>query len=153
MHFQDQGRLPIDGAGVVGERSLVSRTDFTQRRAAGFEDFRDAETTADLNEFAAGDDDFLFRVRREMPQNEHQCGSVVVHDSGGVSPAQEREIVFEIGRAAAAFAAGQIVFEVVVVRADLRQRFDCGRAERSATEVSVDDDAGAVDDRLDAGGA
>ena len=69
-----------DGGGVVVERGAVGGADLAQPRAAGFEDFGDAETAADLDQFAARDDDFLFRAPREMPQHQDERRGAVVDD-------------------------------------------------------------------------
>ena len=111
-----------DRAGVVAERRLVRRADFAQPRAARLENLRDAEAAADLHQLAARDDDLGRRRPAEVPQDQHQCRGVVVDDRGGLGAAENREGVLEIRRAAAARAAGEAVFEVVVVRPDRRQR-------------------------------
>ena len=40
-------------------------------------------------------------------------------------------------------------FEIVIIRSDLRDETQRGGGERGPTEVRVDDNAGAVDDRLE----
>ena len=67
MHLQNHGGLPADGLGVITQRRFVGGADFAQRRAAGFEDFRDAKPSADLHQFAARDDDLLALAGSEMP--------------------------------------------------------------------------------------
>ena len=83
-----------------------------------------------------------------MPQDEHERGGAIVHHGRCLGAAEQREIVLEVGRAMAAFAARQIVFEIGVIGSDRGERFDRRRAERCAAEVRVNDDAGAVDHRL-----
>jgi len=55
-----------------------------------------------------------------------------------------------ICRAAAALAARQVEFEVVVIGRDGLERFDDRGAERRAAKVGVHDDAWAIDDGQDA---
>ena len=85
-----------------------------------------------------------------MPKHEQQRRGTVVGDGGGFRAAEQREIMFEISRTAASLAAGQVKFEIVVTGGDGLERFDHGRTERRAPEVGVNNNARAVDDRLDA---
>src|SRR6478752_1561951 len=110
-------------SGVIFNRSFVSGADFAQFRATGFENFRDAKTAANLNQLAARDDHFLF-LRGEMPQDEDECGSAIVHHGRCLGAAEQREITLEVSRTMAAIAARQIVFEVGVINSDRRERFD-----------------------------
>ena len=81
-------------------------------------------------------------ARQKWWRIEHQRRGVVVDDGRGFGAAQNREAVFEIRRAAATCAAGQTVFEVAVVGADLATAHECVGAERGAAEIGVDQDAG-----------
>ena len=57
--------------------------------------------------------------------------------------------MFEISGAAAPLAAGQIEFEIVVVGGNGLKHLDHGGSERRAAQVGVNNNAGAVDHRLD----
>jgi hypothetical protein len=57
MDFQDERGLASDRLGVIADVRLVRRAHFAKTRAACFEDLRDAEAAADLQQLAAGDDD------------------------------------------------------------------------------------------------
>ena len=151
VDFQDEGRLAGDDASIVLERGLVRRADFAQRRAARLEHVRDPESAADLNQLTAGDDDFVYGCPAEMPQDQHQGGGVVVDDRGGFRLAQQREAVLQVSRATASCAAREAVFQVAVIRTDAGQRGHDIRTERGPAEIRVHENAGAVDDRLDAG--
>ena len=58
MNFQNQRSLFANRARVIGKGRFVRRTDFAQFRAARFQDFADPKTAADLDQFAAGNDNF-----------------------------------------------------------------------------------------------
>ena len=60
-------------------------------------------------------------------------------------------MVFEVGRPAAPAAGAEIVFQVAVVGAGIHERRDGRRGERRPAQVRVHQNAGAVDDRLEAG--
>src|SRR5205814_8255386 len=123
--------------------------DFAQLRAAGFKNFGNAKSAADLDQLAARNDDFLAFAGSEMPKDEHQGRGAVVDDRRRFRAADEGQVVFEISGAAAPHAAGQIEFEIVVVGGNGLKHLDYGESERRAAQVGVDDDAGAVDHRLD----
>ena len=113
-----------DGGGVVVQSSVRFVVPTSRRpRAAGFEDFRDAEAAADLDEFAARDDDFFLRPAREMPQHEHERRRAVV-DHRGLPPRRTRRARCCVrGRSARPPRSPvcEIIFEVVVVCADCRR--------------------------------
>src|SRR5205814_9656419 len=98
-------------------RSFIRGADFAQFRATGFENFRDAETAANLDQLAARDDHF-FSLRGEMPQDEDKRSGAIVHNGRCLGAAEQREIVLEVSRSMAAFAARQIVFKVGVISCD-----------------------------------
>ena len=85
-----------------------------------------------------------------MAQDEHQRGRAIVGHGGRFRAAEQGEVVLEISRARAAFAAGEVEFEIVVIRRDGAECLNHRFAERRATQVGVHDDTGAVDDRLNA---
>ena len=58
MNFQNERGLLADGAHVIGERRFVGGADLAQFRAARFQNLADAKASADLDQFAARNDDF-----------------------------------------------------------------------------------------------
>ena len=60
MHFQDHRGFARDAPRIIIDRGLVGRAHFAKPRAAGFQNFRNAEPAANLNQLAAGNDDFIF---------------------------------------------------------------------------------------------
>src|SRR5271167_4563336 len=83
MHPQEQTSLLVDGVFVVGKPRAVRGTDFPQDRPAFRHDFRNAETIANLDQLASGNDNFAALRPRGEP--EQYCGSAIVHDDGGFS--------------------------------------------------------------------
>ena len=81
-----------------------------------------------------------------MPQHEHQSRGAIVDHGSRLRAAREREIVFEISGPAAAFPGMCIVFEIVIIRADLCEGRHGRFGQRGAPEVRVQEHAGAVDD-------
>src|SRR3712207_8129436 len=62
-----------------------------------------------------------------------------LHDALPICAAQDGQVVFEIRRARAAFAGGQIELEIVVARRDLRNARCDVLAHRRAPKIRVDD--------------
>ena len=80
MHAQQQPRALGNRFFVVGDAGAIGRAHFAQSCARLRHDIRDAERTADLDQFAARDDHFAaFGQGVERQQN---CGGIVVHDDG-----------------------------------------------------------------------
>ena len=149
---------------------MVRGSDFAQAGAARFENLRDAKPAPDLDELSARNNHFVFRrgglgftagllsLRcgcgdfAEMPQDQDQSPRVVIDRHGGFGATEEREAALQIGSARTTLAGGQIVFQVVVVRADLGEPLNGLGREGRATEVCVDQDSRPVDDGLDSRG-
>jgi len=103
---------------VVLHVHLVRRSDFHERRAAALEDVGQPEASADLDELAARDHDFA--TLRERIENEENRGRAVI-DRQRVLRA--REFAQRAGHASVtrtAFARFQIVFEIRIAGADVR---------------------------------
>src|SRR4029077_18879198 len=107
MHFQNQRRLFADGPGVIGDRCLVGRADFAKLRTTCFQDFADAKPTADLDEFAPRDDDFVFRAH-EMANDQYQCRCTIVHDRCALRLKKDCQSTLEIGATVTAFSSLEI---------------------------------------------
>ena len=79
----------VDGAFVVGDAGAVGGADFAKGGAAFGHDLGDAETVADFNQLAAGDDDFA--AFGERGQDEQNGRGAIVDDDGGFGPGQPFE--------------------------------------------------------------
>ncbi len=149
MYFENHRRLRTDRARIILQGGFVRRTDFVQRRSRRFQNFTDAESAADLNKLAARNNDFRFSFC-EMANNEHEGGSAIVYDARAFGVTKRSERALQIIAAAAARAGIQIEFEIVVAASGCMERAQCFVGERNATEVSVNQNAGSVDDGLHA---
>lgn len=150
MDAQDEGGVRGDGLGVVVEAGLVGGADFAQACAAGFEDFGDAEAAADLDQFSAGDDDFLAWAGGEVAKDEDERSSAVVDDGGGGGTGGDGDGLLEVSGAWAAFAGIEVQFEIGVTAGDRAEGGEGGSGEWGAAEVGMGENAGAVDDGLEA---
>ena len=139
MHFQKQRRLFADGAGVIGERCLVGRADFAKLRAARFQDFADAKTAADLDEFAARDDDFVFVRSHEMANDQHQRRRTIVHDRRGFGLAKNGESPLEISAAVTAFSSLKIELYIIISGGDISKDFARALGKWRPAKIGVDD--------------
>jgi len=137
MHLQNQRRLAANRAAVILERCFVGRAYLAQPRSAGFENVGNPKAAADLDEFAARDNDFVFPRRRftrscapgafgnrriclaEVPQDQDERGGIVVDDGGSLGLAKRRETSLQIRCATASRAAGKSIFEIAVTRSDV----------------------------------
>lgn len=151
MDFEDEGSALGDGLFVIVEVSLVGGADFDELGAGGFEDVGDAEATADFNEFASGDDDFGFAFGDEGAEGEDEGSGAVVDDGGSFGFDKDSEGFFEEGSALAALAGGKVDLEVAVVGGNIVDSLSGTVTEGRAPEIGVDEDAGAVEDGLEAG--
>ena len=142
MDAQQQARTVGDGGAVVVDVGAVGGADFAQDRAGAGHDVGDAEAVADLDQFAAGDDDFA--AGGQFVEREKDGGGVVV-DGDRRGAEEPFEQAGEVHVAFAAAAGGEIVFQVGVARGER------GGAERRASQVGVQDDAGGVDDAAQRG--
>ena len=107
-----------------------------------------AEGTADLDEFAARDDDLL--AAGKGVQAEQDGRRVVVHGRGGLDAGEPLQDAFDMDMAFAAFTCRNIVFKVGIAPADLDNALDGLLGQDRAAEVRMHDHAGGVDDRLEA---
>jgi hypothetical protein len=60
MHFQDHRSFARNSPRIIAERGLVGRADFSKPRATGFQKFWYPETSTDLDQFTAGNNDLIF---------------------------------------------------------------------------------------------
>src|SRR5205085_10599475 len=114
-NFQNERGLFANSAGVIGESCFVGGSDFAQFRTGRFEEFADPKTAADLDELAAGNNNFLFLVR-EMVSDQHERGGAVVHDGGRFGLAKDGERAFQIGAANSAISGREIELYIIISR-------------------------------------
>ncbi|MCU1236986.1 MAG: hypothetical protein JWP63_4953, partial [Candidatus Solibacter sp.] len=127
---------------VIVDVGAVGGADFDEGGAGAGHDVGDAESVADLDEFAAGDNGL--GAGGEFVKREEERGGVVVDGDGGRAE-DALEEVCGVDVALAASSGGEIVFEIGISGEHGE------RAERSASEISVEDDAGGVDDVAERG--
>ena len=139
VHAEQQRRFRADRRLVVGRPRAIRRPDLDEPRTRPGEHFRDPEAVPDLDQLAARDHDLAaFRERREREQHR---GSVVVHDERGVGARQPLEERREVLLPRAALPALDVVLEVRVAGADLRDACERGLRERRTAEVRVHEHA------------
>src|SRR5271168_424685 len=112
MHAQEEAGAIGDGSLVIAEARAIGGAYFAEEGAAFGHDVWNAEAVTDLDEFAAGDDDFS--GFRERVQDEKYRGGVVVDYDGGFGADQVREKLVRVHIAFAAFTTGCVVFEIRV---------------------------------------
>ena len=147
MHFQNHGCLRGNGAGIIGQTRFVRRSDLAQRRAGRFQNLAHTKTATDLDELAARDDDLQFSLG-EMMDDENERSRAIVHHAGGFGLTESRERTLKILAASATHTRVQIEFQIVIGAASFEQCVQGLRCERYASEIGVNNDAGAVDYRL-----
>ena len=151
MDFQNEGGALGDRFFVIVEMGFVGGADFDEFGAGGFEDVGDAEAAADFDELAAGDDDFGFAFGDEGTKGEDEGGGAVVDHGGGFGFDEDGEGFFEEGSAFATLAGGEVDLEVAVIGGDVVDGLGGAVTEGGTAEIGVDEDAGAVEDGLEAG--
>jgi hypothetical protein len=150
--------------GVVGGAHLA------QPRSAGFEDFRDPKSAADLNEFTARNDYFVLPrscfappfadalpgngvgLFAKVAQNQYQGCRIVVHHGGGFSGTQKRERPLKIRGSTPARSTCEVVFKIVVTGPDYFQFLDHRRAQGSTPKIRMYENPSAVNHGLNAAG-
>jgi hypothetical protein len=86
-----------------------------------------------------------------VAEDEDEGGGAVIDDSGGFCAGEEGEGFFEKAATGAARSSVEIELEVMVGRSDRSDVVGDGSGEGGTAEVGVDEDAGGIDDWLDAG--
>src|SRR6516225_9849434 len=88
-----------------------------------------------------------------MVGDENQRGGAVVNDGGGFGLAKNGERAFKINSAVAAVSGRQIELYSIIGRSDIAEHFARALGKRRAAKICVNDNAGAIDHRLNATGA
>ena len=138
-----------EGFFEVGRVRAIARADLDQARARLAHDIRDTESPADLDQLRAGNDHLA--PLGEGGEREQYCAGVVIDDQCSFGAGDAGEQPFGVCRARASLAGGQVVFESGVALGHLLHGAQGGGAERRAAEVGVQDDAGGIDHRHQAG--
>jgi hypothetical protein len=86
-----------------------------------------------------------------MAKNQNQRARIIIHHRRGFRAAQEREILFQIRGAMATPSPGEPVFKIVVLHSDSGHRLHDSGPQRRTAKVRVNENAGAINHRLDAG--
>jgi len=110
MHAEEEAGVIGDGALVVAQAGAIGGADFAEDRAAFGHDVWNAETVANFDQLAAGDDDF--GGFRKSIEDEKYGGGVVVDNDGGFGADHFREKAASVNVAFAAFTACRVVFEI-----------------------------------------
>src|SRR5437868_4680188 len=163
MNFQDQRGLFANRARIICKRCFVGGADFAQFRATRLKDFADPKTAADLDQFAARNDHFVFGAdppslsigaaysaapssKVTDDQNERSCA--VVHDRGRFRLAEDGEGALEISTAITAIAGGEVQLQIIIRGSDVPKHFARALRKWRSAEVGMNDDTGSVDYRL-----
>src|SRR5690242_5717025 len=138
MDFENQRGLLADRACIVCQCRLVGGTDFAKFGPACFQDFANSKTATDLNEFAARNDDFVWRDTRrrvrlldadsaapsnEMANDQNQGGRTIVHHRCRLGAAKHRDRALEVAAACTAFTAFQIELYIIISGSHVAQNF------------------------------
>ncbi len=83
MHAEDEACLWSDRGGVVGQTGAVGGAHLAEDGSGLAQNVRDAEAAANLDQFAARDEDFP-AFRQSVECQEIGCGAVVDHNCGFV---------------------------------------------------------------------
>ena len=145
VHLHQRRGAFVDGLDKVFGVGAVGGADFAQLAARARHDVWNAKGAADLNEFAARDDDFFFLCKGV----EHQIngGGIVVHDHRGLGACQTAQPLFDVAVAFAACATVDIEFEIDRARHRLHGRFSGDLADECAAEVGVQHGTGEIEHR------
>ena len=143
VHLEHQGDARPDGALVVADPRAVRRADFDQARAARFEDLRNPERTADLDQFAAGQQDLA--AGRQAGECESQRGGVVVDDQGRLGAGEGAHQVLHSSAAVAAPSRIEAHLQIAVGVETIGQVGHDFAGQRRSAQVGVEEDARRVE--------
>ena len=144
VHAQEHRRRRRHRSHVIGDPRPVRRADLAQQRARLAHHVGNAEAAADFDQLASRDDDLA--ARRQAGEDQHDRGGVVVDDQRGFGAGDRRDQRFGVHGPRSARTLLEVVFEIAVAARERGDPLDGRVAERRASQVGVDDDAGRVDD-------
>ncbi|MNH14719.1 hypothetical protein D3C79_743160 [compost metagenome] len=143
MHPHQQAAAWADGGLVVAGVGAVGGADLTQFHPRAGHDVGDAESAADLDQLASGDDAFLARPQAVERQ---QYGRGVVVDHGdGFGAGQLADQALDQVVTVAALACGEVEFKVQRIARCSLHGFDGLFRQQRATQVGVQHGAGEVE--------
>ena len=145
--FEEHAGGGGDGPAVVVDAGLVGGADFDEAGAALLDDVWNAEAAADLDQLAAGDDDFA--AGGEGAKGQEHGGGAVVDGEGGFGAGEAAEQGLDGLGAAAATASGEVELEGAGA-GGFDDSGDGFRRERGAAEVGVQHNPGGVNDPAEA---
>ena len=149
MDIEQHGRFCSDGCLVVAQARAVGGAHFDEARAALAQHIRNAKAAANLYQLPTRDDDLAPCCQR-AEDDEHRRRVVVGHQRI-FCPGQFSQQSAHMGMARAAFAGFKIVFKICVALGDLDDGLKAFLAERRSPQIGIDDDAGGVEYRAQAG--
>ena len=144
MDLEHERRVRRDRAFVVGPARPVRGADLHETRAGLGHDLGHTEAATDLDELTSRHDDISRTGKRR--EHEQHCGGVVVDDDPGLCSARLGEQMPGVLVARSANPFVDAVLEVRRTR-DRRHRDQRVVAERSTTEIRVEEHTGRVDER------
>ncbi len=147
---EEQPRALADRRLVVGEVGAVGGAHLHGDRAAALHHVGQAEGAADLDQLAPGDHDLA--AQGEAVEGDQHRGGVVVDHGRRLGAGQLAEQLLDDAVAAAAPAGLQVDLQAAVAGGGLGDAAEGVCGQGGAAEVGVQDDAGGVDHRAEAGG-
>ena len=127
MHTQQQPRVHIHRSAVVGDVRTVGSAYLVEPHSAAGHDVGNAKAIADLDQLAAGDDNFS--VPRQLIQHEKDRRGVVVDDNR-----RSAEKLFQqlpgMDIALAALALTKLILQIAVASGSAPDRLDGPRRKR-----------------------
>jgi hypothetical protein len=88
-----------------------------------------------------------------MMYDQYQCRCAIVYDGCRLGFTKQRKRTLDVNAATAALAFPKIVFEIRITSSDFIQCLHRFGRKRGASEICVNEDSSAVDNRLQSGGA
>ncbi len=149
VHLHQQGGALADGGGVVFEMGAVGGADLHQMAAGAGHDFRYPERAADLHQFPPGGRDFA--PQGQAIEDEEDCRRIVVDHCGRFRTRQFADQGLHMTVALAPLAARQIELQGRRRRGDSHHRRHRFPRQQSAAKVGMEDSAGQIEDRPQAG--
>src|SRR3984893_11031113 len=146
MHAQQQPRILVDRAFIIGDARAIRRPDFPKHRPALRHDFRDPESVPNLDQLAPRDN-CLAAFRQRSKHQQHRSRAIVDHDSR-LSAGQSFEQLGNVYVTFAPRARFQVIFKITVARRAAPNLLHRRAAQRRAPQIRVQNHPGRVDHRL-----
>ncbi len=150
MDLQEKPSLGRDGRFIVGKAGAVGRSDFDDPRTGLTHHIRDPETSSDFNQFPARNNHFA--TLGDRGQGQENRGRIVIDDHRGLGTGELREQTDQRRVSATALSLFHVVLEIGIAGRNFQDPVRSRSGERSATEIRMQHDSGAVEDSAQAGG-